>query len=241
MSSVQPLFYKKIVPLNKEQHKSLYIEPSESFAFSRDTNSIYIAAVEFPRVVAEYPIVFGKDNEGTVFPVVLLGLKTNQNLYVDDEGKWEANYIPAYARRYPFILAHPDQSNNQFTVCIDEGYPGFNTAKEGQSLFDDKGKESPMLKQAVDFLRDYQTQVVLTTVFCKTLMTLDLLEPMQANIKMQSGENYSIGGFFCVNRGKLKELPPEKLADLVKSDQMELIYAHLLSLNNVSRLMEKIS
>lgn len=242
MSSIQPLFYKKIVPLNKEQHKSLFIEPIESYAFSKDTNSLYIAAVEFPRVVSEYPIVFGKDKDGTVFPVVLLGLKTNQNLYVDSAGAWKANYIPAYARRYPFILANPgNDTKGQFTVCIDENYSGFNTAKEGQCLFDEKGNESAILKQAVDFLKDYQAHVELTTAFCNNLVTLELLEPMQANIKMQSGENYSIGGFQCVSREKLKNLSAKKLAELVKSDQMELIFAHLLSLNNVSVLMDKLN
>ena len=117
MTSAQPLFYKKIVPLNKEQHKSLYIEPVEGYSFSKNTNSLYIAAVEFPKVAPEYPIVLGIDKEGTVFPLVLLGLKTKQNLYVDSKGIWKANYIPAYARRYPFILANPasKNSNDQFT------------------------------------------------------------------------------------------------------------------------------
>ena len=242
MSSIQPLFYKKIVPLNKEQHKSLYIEPVEGYSFSRNTNSLYIAAIEFPRVAPEYPIVFGKDKQNIVFPVVLLGLRANQNLYVNDEGKWSANYIPAYARRYPFILAVPGSSTgSQFTVCIDEGYAGFNTAKEGQRLFDEKGNESPILKQAVDFLKDYQAHVELTTAFCKNLVMLDLLEPVQANFKMKSGQNYSVGGFQCVSREKLKKLGPDKLAELVKSDQMELIYAHLFSLNNVNTLMNKLN
>lgn len=242
MNASQPLFYKKVVPLNKEQHKSLFIEPVEGYAFSKNTNSLYIAAIEFPRAASEYPIVFGKDNDGTVFPVVLLGLKTSQNLYVDKTGKWQATYIPAYARRYPFILANPgNETAGKFTVCIDEGYKGFNTSKKGQRLFDGKGNETAILKQAVDFLRDYQTHIELTTAFCKNLVALDLLEPMQANVKMQSGENYSIGGFQCVSREKLKKLPADKLAGLIQTDQMELIYAHLLSLNNVSVLMNRLN
>ena len=238
--TTQPLFYKKVVPLNKERHKNLYLEPVEGYTFSQETNSLYIAAIEFIKSVGEYVIVFGKDAKNSVYPVVLLGLKANQNLYVDKKGKWKADYIPAYARRYPFILAIPEGSKNaNYTVCIDEGFTGFNTAKEGQSLFDKKGKESPLLKQAVEFLQDYQKNVQLTTAFCQNLVKLDLLEPMQANVEMKSGDKFAVGGFQCVSRKKLKALSPDKLAELVKSDQMELICAHLLSLNNVSKLIVK--
>ena len=237
----QPLFYKKVVPLNKEKHGKLYIEPIDSYEFAKSTNSLYIAAVEFGKVAREYPIVFGKDGQGGIFPLVLLGLKNNQNLFVGEKGKWNADYIPAYARRYPFILAsQANGEDQQFTVCIDEGYAGFNTAKEGQALFNTKGEQTTLLKQAVDFLKDYQNHVLLTNEFCKNINELGLLEPMQANIEMKSGGKMSVGGFHCVNRLKLAGLKPGKLSDLIKSGQMELIYAHLFSLNNVALLMNKL-
>jgi len=236
-----PLFYKKVIPLNKDRHKNLHLEPVEGYTFAAETNSLYIAAIEFIKAASEYVIVFGKDAENnSVYPVVLLGLKANQNLFVDKKGKWNAGYIPAYARRYPFILAAPDASSGNFTVCVDEGFSGFNTAKEGQALFDKKGKESAILKQAVEFLQDYQKNVQITTIFCNNLVKLDLLEPMQANVQMKTGDKFAIGGFQCVSRKKLKALKPEKLAELVKSDELELIYTHLFSLNNVGRILQKV-
>ena len=234
----QPLFYKNVVPINKEQHGALCIEPVEGFDFANESSSLYIAAIEFAQAAKEYAIVFGKDNDGMVFPSVVLGLEAGQNLYIDDKGQWNARYIPAYARRYPFILARANGSE-QFTVCIDEGYTGFNTAKEGKPLFDAKGEQTEILTQAVDFLKEYQNHVDLTRAFCENLAKLDLLEPMTANIEMKSGEKLSIGGFYAVNRDKLKAVKPGKLADLVKTDQMELLYLHLQSLRNVNLLMEK--
>ncbi|MCH7696772.1 MAG: SapC family protein [Proteobacteria bacterium] len=236
-----PLFYKKVVPLNKEQHRKLYIETVEGFGFARQTNSLYIAAVEFANISREYPIVFGNDSNGGIFPVVLLGLKNNQNLFINGKGAWKATYIPAYVRRYPFILASTDTDAGQFTVCIDEAYTGFNTAEEGQALFDETGEHTPMLQQAVDFLKDYQNHVQLTTAFCQNMQDLDLLEPMQATIEMRSGEKLAIGGFQCVNRKKLIALQDDKMADLVKNGQMELIYTHLLSMNNVTTLMNMLN
>ena len=212
----------------------------EGFAFAAGTNSLYVAAAEFPRASHEYPVVFAQDPQGSLFPLVLLGLKKNENLFVDKSGKWSADYIPAYVRRYPFILAAPDAKTNQFTVCIDESYAGFNTAKEGQPLFNAKGEDGPVLKQAIDFLKEYQTHVRLTDAFCKNLKELDILEPMQANVSLKSGQKLSVAGFQCVSRAKLKELAPKKLVELAKSDQLELIYCHLQSLTNVSNLTRKL-
>ena len=139
-----------------------------------------------------------------------------------------------------FILATPNAASGSFTVCIDESFTGFNTAKEGQLLFDKKGKETAILKQAVEFLEDYQKNVQITSLFCKDIVKLDLLEPMQANVQMKSGDKFAIGGFQCVSRKKLKELKPEALASLAKSDELELIYTHLSSLNNVNKLIKKL-
>lgn len=238
---IYPLFYKKVVPLNKDVHGELYLEGIEGYQHTKETNSIYIAAIEFLQISKEYPIVFAQGADGKVFPVALLGVKKNENLFVDNKGNWTANYIPAYVRRYPFVLATPDDTESTFTVCIDESFPGFNTAKEGKPLFNEQGEQHDLLNQAVDFLRDYQSHVHLTTLFCENLSKLNILEPMQANMEFADGEKGALGGFMGVNRQKLKELKPAQLAELVKTDQLELIFAHLSSLQNLNSLMKRLS
>jgi len=237
---ILPLFYKKVVPLNKEIHSKLYIDAIEGYQHTKETNSIYIAAIEFLQISKEYPIVFATGLDGKIFPVAMLGLQKSENLFVDDKGNWGADYIPAYVRRYPFILATPDEKEPVFTVCIDESYSGFNTAKEGSPLFDKSGEQLEVLNQAVDFLKDYQSHVQLTTFFCENLSKLDILEPMQANIERAGGDKTSLGGFMGVNREKLKALKPTQLAELLKTDQMELIFAHLASLHNIKGLMKRL-
>lgn len=231
-----PQFYKKVVPLNKTAHSGLYLEPIENYLHTKDTNSVYIAAIEFIKASHEYPIVFASNTDGSIFPVVLLGLEQQKNAFINKAGQWLANYIPAYVRRYPFILA---MNEDQFTVCIDEGFAGFNTAKEGQPLFNEKGEELKPLLQAIEFLKEYQQHVQLTTLFCDNMKKLELLEPVEANIEFASGQKKKMGGFMCVNRKKLKDLKPEDLSQLVKSDQLELIYAHLASLDNLQALMKR--
>ena len=241
-----PLFYKNVVPLNKEAHSALHVEEIKDYLHTRQTNSIYIAAVEFLPAAREYPIVFAKGADGRFFPALLLGLEENKNLFVDAEGKWLAEYIPAYVRRYPFILATPEDSGQDkgedttFTVCIDEDFPGFNRAWAGKPLFDEQGRQTELLDQAMDFLRDYQSQVQLTAGFCQNLAGHGLFEPMQANIELASGAKHVLGGFFGVSRDKLKALKPEQLGELLKSDEMELIFAHLSSLSNLDKLMKRL-
>jgi len=152
--SSQPLFYKNIVPLSKEVHGDWSIEAVSNYKHTSETNSLYISAIEFIKAANEYPIVFGVAEDETVFPVVILGLRKNENLYVNKKGEWLANYVPAYVRRYPFILATGENEPRQFTVCIDEDCPGFNKKGKGTGLFGKDGNESDLLKNSVEFLKE---------------------------------------------------------------------------------------
>lgn len=67
------------------------------------------------------------------------------------------------------------------------------------------------------------------------------MEPMKADIKLADGEEISLGGFMGVNREKLKALDSKTMESLVKTDQMELVYAHLISLGNIDSLMTRLN
>jgi len=236
-----PLFYKNVIPLSKDQHSNYSVEPVKNYSFTRNTNSLYIAAIEFLKASKEYPIVFAESKDDTLFPVVILGLKNNQNLYIDKKGKWLANYIPAYIRRYPFILATSNEDGENFAVCIDKKFSGFNNKNKGQPLFDIKGGESDILKHSVNFLKEYQSHIQLTALFTSNIKALNILEPMQANIKLNDGEKLALSGFMGINREKLKSLPADKLGELAISDHLELIYAHLNSLDNIDILFKRMN
>ena len=181
--------------------------------------------------------MFAKSGEESVVPVAMLGLQDQKNLFLGNKGEWKSTCIPAYVRRYPFILA-ADPSGNNFTVCIDESYSGFNTAKEGERLIDTEGEHGPLLKRSVEFLKEYQAHVQITLAFCKKLQDLDILESAQVNIETGDGQRLSMAGFLCINRQKFKELKAEDYAELVKLDYMDLIYAHFHSLTNLQALVE---
>jgi len=231
MASRQPQFYKKVVPLTSEQHARLHIDATDGYAFSRDATAVLLTTVEFSRASREYPIVFLEDGEN-VNPVALLGMPGSENQFVSEDGKWDAAYIPAYVRRYPFIPG-TGVTEKELVLCIDEEAPSINT-EHGVPLFEE-GEHSPFLKRAIGLVDDYQLQVERTAEFSARLKKLKLLVPMKADVKMD-GVTSSLTGFMVVDTPRLKALRPKQLAELVKRDDMGLIYAHLSSIGNFNRL-----
>ena len=141
-------------------------------------------------------------------------------------------------RRYPFVFSTADDGKT-FMLCVDEAFPGFNREGRGQRLFDG-GKPTPYVDNVLKFLQEYQAQFTRTRAFCKKVRELGLLEPMQAQISMGSGERLSLGGFWAVNRAKVKALPGDKLAELAKTDELELLYLHLQSMRNFDALRDRL-
>lgn len=232
----QMLFYENVVPVSSQRHKDLSIERVD-FTFAANVNSVPLTAIEIPLAAREYTIVFAGTDEA-VAPVVVLGVEGTQNKYLDESNSWKADYIPAFVRRYPFVFSS-NQDNTQFTLCIDETWSGCNREGRGQRLFDDKGERTPYLSRMLQFLGDYQREFVRTQAYCKKLKELGLLNPMQAQVTLPGGEKRSLVGFLCAARDKVKELPAEKLADLAKTDELELTYLHLASLGNLGSVVNR--
>lgn len=235
----QLLFYDKPVALNKETHKGYKIDGSETmYAFARKTNSVILAGVEFMHAAKEYAVVFVKAGE-KIIPVALLGLRNDENLFVDDKGKWNARYIPAFVRRYPFVLAESPDKQGEMAVCIDGAFPGFNTEK-GQPLFEEAGEPAPLLKNAIQFLQDYQAQYQRTEIFLNRLKDLDLLVEMTARADMVDGQKLAMGGLLAVDEKKLLDLDKTKALELFRSGELGWIYAHMFSLANMNQLVNMI-
>src|SRR6185369_5327850 len=103
--------------------------------------------------------------------------------------------------RYPFVFSSQDEGKT-FTLCIDESYKGFNQDKRGQPLFDEQQKPSEYTNNVLKFLQQYQVEFQRTQAFCKKLKDLNLLEPMRAQISLDSGERISLTGFMAVDRAR---------------------------------------
>ena len=237
--STQLLIYERAVSVNKQKHGNWSVKTGNSYDFAKNINSVPLTAVEFPSAAVEYSIIFA-GNEDTLMPAVILGVRDQENLYISEEGKWNSKYIPAFLRRYPFVFASSDEGK-RFTLCIDEEFSGCNQDGIGERLFDAEGEQTQYLQSVLNFSSEYQGQFNRTQVFCKKLKELDLLEPMQAQITLPSGEKMNLGGFQAVSRERLKKLSDEQIVALAKTDELELIYLHLQSMRNFNAMVEKIA
>jgi len=236
--ATQLLIYEHAEPINKKKHSDWSVKTGNNYVFAKNINSVPLTAIEFPNAAAEYSIIFA-GNEDEVMPAVILGVRDQENLYLSDDGHWNSKYIPAFLRRYPFVFSGSNDAK-QFTLCIDEEFSGCNQDGQGERLFDTDGEQTQYLKSVLNFSSEYQGQFNRTQVFCKKLKELDLLEPMQAQITLPSGEKMNLGGFQAVNREKLKALTSEQLGELAKTDELELIYLHLHSMRNFNAMIAKV-
>lgn len=136
------------------------------------------------------------------------------------------------------MFSSQDDGKN-FLLCIDEGFPGFNQEGRGEKLFSGEGKRSPYVDNVLKFLQSYQVEFRRTQAFCKKLQELNLLEPMRAQVTLDTGERMALTGFMAVNRARLKTLSGEKLAEMARSDELELVYAHLHSMRNFAAMRDR--
>ncbi|HET6788659.1 MAG TPA: SapC family protein [Aquabacterium sp.] len=233
------LMYDKITPINREQHRQLRIKASDKhLSFARETNSLLLAVTELPLAALDFPCVFVSSGEQHTM-VAVVGLRDKDNLYIDGDGRWDPNsYLPAFIRRYPFVLAE-QAGQNQLTVCVDSAFDGLND-KDGEALFDAEGKDTPYLKQLEKFLLDFHTDMQRTAAFAKRLVELDLL--VERNIDFKLGEQrFNLNGFKVVDEDRLRKLDAKIIQELFSTGALGWIHAHLLSLNNVNKLATRLS
>lgn len=226
--------FANIEPLDRNQHRLLRLNTSGGFRHARDTNSAAVLGVEFYDVAREYPIVFVQATDDTVAPIAALGVEDARNLFIDDAGNWNAQYIPASVRRYPFTAGLTGE--NQFSVCIDADSPWWSRT-EGLPLFDESGEPTEITKNAVEFLNTLQQDRAVTEEFCRRLKASNLLQPMELTADMPDGSKLSVSGFWSVHEETLRNLTDEQAGEWLRNGGLGWIYAHLLSLRNFNRLL----
>lgn len=233
-------FYKKVVALNSEMHRNLKFSAAEStFDFARDTTAVLLAGVEFAEAGREYPIVFVRGQDRQMRPVVLLGVREGENLFVDEHGKWDARYIPAFVRRYPFVMAEGGVPG-QLVVCIDEKCPALNV-DNGELLIDAEGKTQPRMNEVIKFLQDFQQEFMRTELITRQLDELGLFIQQGARFDTSTGETFQLNDFYLIDEVKFGQLADDKLPQLFRSGALGLIYLHLASMGNMRKLLDRVT
>ena len=226
--------FEGVAPLSPERHGKSFLSTGEGYSFAAEQPSVPLQVSEFAATAREYAIAFLKKGE-TFHPIAVLGLAQSENLFVDESGKWEAKYIPAFYRMYPFVLVKVKDEKNM-ALGIAENYAGFNNDGEGDPLFDESGKAEKLVQNVETFAKQAARAAVLTDRFIGDLEGLDIFSPIQIKLKGPGDASRAIGGLHVVDRKKLGELKAGTLGKLTKSGALEAIYSHLSSLSNLKVL-----
>jgi len=234
--------YRRPELLDAQQHRHRRLTELSDWSVARELHAMFLTATEFAQAALDYAIVFvatgEQDTKGRarVSPVVLLGLEPGENLYVNGT-KWDARYLPAFVRRYPFFSA-PVQGLDRPGVFIDTAWDGFSET-EGVALFGDDSQPTPALKNAIEFLERFEAESERTKQFCERLLDLGILKDMRADVQLLGGRQIAVQGFQAIDEEKLQNLPDARVVELHRKGLLMLMQVHLLSLSNLRHLVQK--
>jgi len=227
-------------PLSVEMHGKLGLKRSDKpYSFATFASSIPLQVTEFGPAALSYPVIFAGPE---LQPVAVMGLRPNENLFISPDGAYEFDaYIPAYIRRYPFVLAK-NEAEQQMIVCIDRGASAL--TEGGDVPLFENGQPSQFTQAAIQFCSDFEGERQRTESFVQVLKDLDLVELKEAHFtpRNQDGsaaEPVKIADYFAVSEERLNKLSAEKLAELRDTGALQQIYAHLNSLFGWDRLMAR--
>jgi hypothetical protein len=234
------LLYGKPEPLSIELHGDLgFARTTRPFAHATAAHAVPLQVTEFGPASLNYPIIFGGEEFS---PLAVMSIRQNENLFISDQGDFEIGaYVPAFIRRWPFVLANNDEQQKMI-VCIDRAAAILTVGGE-VPLFEN-GQPSAFTQQAIQFCTDFETERRRTEQFVQTLRSLDLLESKQTTFTPReadgtAGPPIQLADYFAVSEEKLAALPADKINELHVSGALRQIYAHLTSLLNWDRLVAK--
>lgn len=234
------LYYSKPEPLSSETHAGLGLRRiARPFSFAETSHVVPLTVTEFPQVAVSCPIIFAGERRQ---PLAVMGVNANRNIYIREDGNFEPGiYIPAYVRRYPFVLA-ADETREKLVVCIDRDAPMVGDLPD-VALFDAAGQPTDYTKGCIEFCNNFEVELRRTESFVGVLRDLDLFETKSASYTPLAPDNTAAGPpqlvaeYYAVSEEKLKALPDAKLRELLNTGALPQIYAHLTSLSGWDRLI----
>lgn len=239
-SATLPLFYKDPVLLRFEDHGDVGLAPARGFGFASQAVAIPLCIGEFAAAMRDYPVVFAMEDNAP--PIALVGIRRAENLFVAPDGSWQAGrYIPAYIRRYPFIVTEtPDRA--QQWLAMDRGAQRYVRAAAGHAdaerLFDAEGNLTAAAQSAAAFCHAYHAGHIATVAFGRALVAAKLLTPHHAQLQLPDGTQQRIDGFRSVDEKAFRALSPRTIGDWHARGWLDLVILHLASQGSFQNLLD---
>ncbi|KFG89620.1 SapC-like protein [Sphingobium herbicidovorans NBRC 16415] len=232
-----PVFYNDLLPLNSVDHAAYRSRTVETAPFLTKQHAVPLTVDEFVAAQRFVPIIFSAGDEAV--PLALMGLNEGVNTFLDDEGKLRGPaYVPAYVRRYPWMLAKLRPDSDELSLCFDPTSEAVGEFDEGQPLFEDS-KPSELTQGVLKFCEDFEQAAARTGQFMKDLKELDLLMDGEVAIQVPGNDQpFVYRGFRMVNEEKLRDMRGDQLRKISQNGMLPLIHAHLFSLQLIREVFE---
>jgi hypothetical protein len=228
-----PLLYNQLEPLSSQQHGALKVRGLEALPALAATHAIPVTVDEFSVAQRFYPIIFSVGEDPV--PLALMGLNEGVNTFVDADGKpTDPNiYMPAYLRRYPFLLARLRPDSDELSLCYDPTANTIGEFADGQPLFDGD-QPSEATNAVLQFCEQFETAGQRTQLFMAELKKSGLLMDGEVAIQPEGAEQpFVYRGFQMVDEEKLREMRGDELRKMNQNGMLALIFAHLFSLGQI--------
>lgn len=236
----QVMFYKRPEPLSLEKHRNLGVKQiAAPFSFLKTAHAVPITVSEFGVAATCFPIIFvGADKT----PVAVMGVRQNENEYVDASGQPDPDtYLPAFARRYPFVFAS-DPKNDKLLLCVDTEASMVSSTPDVK--FFEGDQPSKFTQDAIEFCKEFERQRRATVEFVEMLDKASLFEQKAVaytprDAQGNPGEPLKIADYWAISEEGLNALPDSKFHDIRNTGALAAIYAHMVSLMNWQRVIQR--
>jgi len=230
-----PVFYQDLMPLNSRDHASWRSRTTDRAPWLAGFHAVPLTVEEFPAAARHYPIIFSSGDNPV--PLALMGLNEGVNVFVDADGKVTENlYIPAYVRRYPFLLAKLTPESEELSLCFDPTTDLIGDFAEGVALFEGE-QPSENTRAVLGFCEQFEQAGMKTQAFVEELAKHKLLMEGEVAIQQDGAEQpFVYRGFQMVNQEVLRDLRGDVLRAWNQNGLLPLIFAHLFSLELIREI-----
>ncbi len=225
-----PLFYNQLAALSSVDHADFRVRPTNTAPFLANHHAVPLTVEEFPLVQRRMPIVFSVGDDPV--PLALMGLNEGVNTFLDAEGKLldDETYIPAYVRRYPYMLARLRPESEELSLCFDPTSETIGAFEEGDKLFEN-GEPTELTRNILSFAEQFEQAGQRTSQFMAELKEQGLLMDGEISIQPEGAQPFVYRGFQMIDEAKLNDMRGDQLRKMTQNGMLPLIYAHLFSLS----------
>ena len=226
------------VPLSQQRHQAAGFEKVNHYGHAAQDVLAPVVVTEVAKLIPRMPLAFYKTEQMSGYQLVALqGLLPNQNLFIDENNKILAGYLPACYRSYPFRLL-PVEGKSEMLLCIDEDSPFYHqeAQAEDESLFNMAGEPTELIIKIRDFLSLVAKDTRKTQQLVNLLAEYELLSPWQIKLEGFSEAQQPLQGLYHIKESALKKLTAEQVQVLNLRGALSLAYGQLYSEHRVENL-----